>query len=70
MGRVGILIKWFNPATSVCLSEAKTWIINAIMLWSFLLSMVQGEGWSFVLLILVELLAITVNFFLMVGQSI
>ena len=54
-------IKQFNKVTFLCLSQATTWISNAIchgLL--FLCSMSRGDRWLFILLILVELLTITV----------
>ena len=44
----------------LCLSQARTWISNVICHDPFLCSMIWGERWLFVLLILVELLTINV----------
>jgi hypothetical protein len=46
-------INWFNTATFLCLSQARTWISTQIT-WSFLCSMSWDERCLFVLLISVD----------------
>jgi len=58
-GRVWDPINRFNPVTFLCLSQARAWISNVIISFSFFQWVkVRGENWLFVLLILVELMAI------------
>ena len=49
-GAVWDLIYQFNTTTFVCLSQARAWIFN--ITWSFLCSMIWGERWLFIVLIL------------------
>ena len=53
-------INRFDPTTLMCLFKVCTWIANVICFMDFLCSMISGEMWLFVLLMLVELLTITV----------
>ena len=53
-------INWFNPAILLCLSQAKTWISN-IIYHGLISSMKWGEGWLFIMLIMVKLLTIIVK---------
>ena len=65
---VDLTIKWglwfqqFNNTTFLCLSKERTWIANTICHGLCFSSMIWGERWS-VLLILVELVNITVSTF-------
>jgi hypothetical protein len=65
---VDLTIKWglwfqqFNNTTFLCLSKERTWIANTICHGLCFSSMIWGERWL-VLLILVELLNITVSTF-------
>lgn len=56
----GKQINRFNPATFLCLTQARSWSLSsAIMLWYFLCPLTWGERWFVVLLMLAELLTIT-----------